>query len=156
MSLYLIKTRLNFTFNFLDQKNPESKYNCKNELIYIGEHGPRGCRWSLLHDKTWMFLPSDSLVIASERCLTLIGWASARTQSLFICFWGERRLGVTLRRGRCNTVTWLASSYVWKQHRTNNEPQNSVIKWSWIEPMCTQEKQQQGQVYVSKIFFFII
>ena len=35
VSLYLIKTRLNFTSNFLDQNNPISKYQCKNKLIYI-------------------------------------------------------------------------------------------------------------------------
>ena len=35
LSLYLIKTRLNFTSNFLDQNNPKSKYQCKSELIYI-------------------------------------------------------------------------------------------------------------------------
>ena len=33
--LYLITTRLNFTSNFSDQNNPKSKYQCKNELIYI-------------------------------------------------------------------------------------------------------------------------
>ena len=32
---YLIKTRLNFPSNFLDQNNPKSKYRCRNELIYI-------------------------------------------------------------------------------------------------------------------------
>ena len=35
MSLYLIKTQLNFTSNILEQNNPKSKYLCKNELIYI-------------------------------------------------------------------------------------------------------------------------
>ena len=36
MSVFiLIKTRLNFTSNFLDQHNPKSKYLRKNELIYI-------------------------------------------------------------------------------------------------------------------------
>ena len=35
VSLFQIKTRLNFTSNFLDQNNPKSKYKCKNELIYI-------------------------------------------------------------------------------------------------------------------------
>ena len=35
LSLYPIKTRLNFTSNFLDQNNPKSKYQCKSELIYI-------------------------------------------------------------------------------------------------------------------------
>jgi len=35
MSLYLIKTRLNLTSDFLGQNNPKSKYKCKNELIYI-------------------------------------------------------------------------------------------------------------------------
>ena len=36
LSLYLIKTRLNFTSNFVDQNRPEIyKYQCKNELIYI-------------------------------------------------------------------------------------------------------------------------
>ena len=35
LSLYLIKTRLNFTSNVLDQNNPKSKYQCKSELIYI-------------------------------------------------------------------------------------------------------------------------
>ena len=35
VSLYLIKTRLNFKSNFLDQNNPKSKYKCKNELICI-------------------------------------------------------------------------------------------------------------------------
>ena len=34
-SLFLIKTRLNFTSNFLTQNNPKSKYQCKNELICI-------------------------------------------------------------------------------------------------------------------------
>ena len=35
--LYIIwnKTWLNFTSNFLEQNNPQSKYYCKNELIYI-------------------------------------------------------------------------------------------------------------------------
>ena len=33
--LYLIKTRLNFTSNFLDQNSFKSKYYCKNEFIYI-------------------------------------------------------------------------------------------------------------------------
>ena len=28
-------TRLNFTSNILDQNNPKSKYQCKNELIFI-------------------------------------------------------------------------------------------------------------------------
>ena len=35
VKLYLIKTRLNLTSNFLDQNNPKSEYLCKNELIYI-------------------------------------------------------------------------------------------------------------------------
>ena len=35
LSLCLIKTRLNFTSNFLDQNDPKSKYQCKSELIYI-------------------------------------------------------------------------------------------------------------------------
>ena len=35
VKLYLIKTRLNLTSNFLDQSNPKSEYLCKNELIYI-------------------------------------------------------------------------------------------------------------------------
>ena len=30
-----MKTRLNFTSNFLDQNNPKSKEYGKNELIYI-------------------------------------------------------------------------------------------------------------------------
>ena len=30
-----MKTRLNLTSKFLDQNNPKSKYQCKNELIYI-------------------------------------------------------------------------------------------------------------------------
>ena len=34
---------------------------------------------------------------------------------------------------RLHTVTCFASLYVGKQHRTNNEPPNS-IKWPWIEP----------------------
>ena len=34
---------------------------------------------------------------------------------------------------RLHTVTCLASLYVGKQHRTNNELQN-CIKWPWIEP----------------------
>ena len=33
--IIMIKTRLNFTSNFLDQNNPKSKYQCQNELIYI-------------------------------------------------------------------------------------------------------------------------
>ena len=33
--LYLIKTRLNFTSNFLSQNDPKSKYLYKNELICI-------------------------------------------------------------------------------------------------------------------------
>ena len=33
--IYLKKTRLNFTPNFLDQNNPKSKYWCKNELTNI-------------------------------------------------------------------------------------------------------------------------
>ena len=33
--LYLNKTRLNFTSNFLDQNSLKSKYYCKNEFIYI-------------------------------------------------------------------------------------------------------------------------
>ena len=35
--LYIIwnKTWLNFTSNFLEQNNPQSKYYYKNELIYI-------------------------------------------------------------------------------------------------------------------------
>ena len=35
LSLYLIKTRLNFTSSFLNQNDPKSKYQCKNELIFI-------------------------------------------------------------------------------------------------------------------------
>ena len=35
LSLYLIKTRVSFTSNFLDQNNPKFKFLCKNELIYI-------------------------------------------------------------------------------------------------------------------------
>ena len=35
MPLYPIKTQLNFTSNGLDQNNPKSRYQCKNELIYI-------------------------------------------------------------------------------------------------------------------------
>ena len=34
---------------------------------------------------------------------------------------------------RLHTVTCLASLYVGKQYRTNNEPQNR-IKWRWVEP----------------------
>ena len=30
-----MKTRLNLTSKFLDKNNPKSKYQCKNELIYI-------------------------------------------------------------------------------------------------------------------------
>ena len=30
-----MKTPLNLTSKFLDQNNPKSKYQCKNELIYI-------------------------------------------------------------------------------------------------------------------------
>ena len=33
--IYLINTGLNITSNFLEQNNPKSKYQCKNELIYI-------------------------------------------------------------------------------------------------------------------------
>ena len=41
---------------------------------------------------------------------------------------------------RLHTVTCLAfnSLYVGKQHRTNNEPQNS-IKWPWIEPRLNRK-----------------
>ena len=35
MTLYLIKTRLKFTSNFVDQNNPKSKYDCKNELACV-------------------------------------------------------------------------------------------------------------------------
>ena len=35
LSIYLIKTRLKFTSNFLDQNDPKSKYQCKYEFIYI-------------------------------------------------------------------------------------------------------------------------
>ena len=35
MFLYLIKTQLTFTSNFLDQNNPKYKYYCKNEFINI-------------------------------------------------------------------------------------------------------------------------
>ena len=35
MSLFLIKTRVSFTSNFLDQNNPKFKFLCKKELIYI-------------------------------------------------------------------------------------------------------------------------
>ena len=37
-----------------------------------------------------------------------------------------------------------------KQHPTNNEPQNSM-NWAQV----TQKKQQQAQVYVSTIYFYI-
>ena len=30
-----MKTRLNFTSNYLDQNNPKSEYQCRNQLIYI-------------------------------------------------------------------------------------------------------------------------
>ena len=53
--------------------------------------------------------------------LALIWWISARFfDAGEIC---ELRL---------HTVTCLASLYVGKQHRTNNEPQNRII-WPWIE-----------------------
>ena len=35
VSLCLIKTWLNFTSNFLDQNNLKSKFQCRNELVYI-------------------------------------------------------------------------------------------------------------------------
>ena len=31
----LLKTRLNLTFNFLDQNNLKSKHQGKNELVYV-------------------------------------------------------------------------------------------------------------------------
>ena len=37
LSLYLIKTRLNFTSIFLDQNDSKSKYQCKSEFIYISD-----------------------------------------------------------------------------------------------------------------------
>ena len=33
--IYLINTRLKLRSNFLNQNNPKSKFQCKNELIYI-------------------------------------------------------------------------------------------------------------------------
>ena len=35
--LYNIKTWLNFMTNVLDQYKPKSKYQCKNELIYMAD-----------------------------------------------------------------------------------------------------------------------
>ena len=40
------------------------------------EHGLRGTEKLKLHDKIWIFLPSDSLLIARERCFELSSWMS--------------------------------------------------------------------------------
>ena len=53
---------------------------------------------------------------------------------------------------RLHTVTCLASLYVGKQHRTNKEPQNR-IKMNLAQ--VTENKQQQTQVHVSTIYFYI-
>ena len=42
---------------------------------------------------------------------------------------------------RLYTVTFLASPYKGKHHRTNDELQNR-IKWSWIEPSKERSKQK--------------
>ena len=43
---------------------------------------------------------------------------------------------------RLHTVTCLASLYVGKQHRTNNEPQNR-IKWPWIKPRLHRKRNNR-------------
>ena len=53
---------------------------------------------------------------------------------------------------RLHTVTCLALLYVGKQHRTNKEPQNR-IKMNLAQ--VTENKQQQTQVHVSTIYFYI-
>ena len=45
-------------------------------LLADREHGLRGSGYSISRDKTWIFLPPDSLLIARELCLELSSWMS--------------------------------------------------------------------------------
>ena len=47
------------------------------------EHGRRGSGKSILHDKTWIFLPSGSLMIAREWCLELSCWMNVYVYKMF-------------------------------------------------------------------------
>ena len=56
----------------------QSDVRSGNSICYVlrgeREYGLRGTVQSILHEKTWIFLPSDSLLIARERCLELSNW----------------------------------------------------------------------------------
>ena len=52
---------------------------------------------------------------------------------------------------RPHTVTWLASLYVGKQHRTNNEPQIR-IKWPWIEPRLHRKSNNRSKNHFFSVF----
>ena len=83
--------------------------------------------------------------------LALIWWISARFfDAGEIC---ELRL---------HTVTCLASLYVGKQHRTNNEPQNLII-WPWIEHRFQRKSTATGpssrkyNLYLfSYLYFYVL
>ena len=64
--LYLIKTRLNFTSNFLDQISLKSKYYWKNEFIYIRDFetvkkkNSQSCSFTC---KSSRFRPNNTLLL---------------------------------------------------------------------------------------------
>ena len=67
MSLYLIKTRLNFKSNFLGQNNPKSKYYCTNELICISFLKPSEKLAVMYYhmNNSWLRLEFLNLIILS-------------------------------------------------------------------------------------------
>ena len=76
MSLHLIKVRLNFSSNFLDQNNLKSKYKWKNELIYIRDFEAIQKTRSLVSSglKTRGNLSASPRVFKPDNTLLLVFW----------------------------------------------------------------------------------
>ena len=94
----------------------------RDDYVLCGEHelGLRGSGLLILHDKTWISLTSDSLLIARERCLELSNWMSVlykmsafTTQSVVI--------GFSERTSNCPEQKALQKISPQKTHRNTHD-----------------------------------